>query len=485
MLVAGQVGLHAVQEQRHFVEQAFGRTRALDDDALGVAAQALLFCAAEGTAGVDDDRREADVIVARHVLKQVVATAVGQVQVHHHAVEGDRAQLFHRCGKRADSGDLQLIAAQQQLQVAAQVVVVFHDQQAPHVALAGLFKLLDGSHQPLARGRLDRETDRAQLARHLAAVHAGDHVHRNVPGIGIALESFKHGQTGDVRQADVQQDAVRAQFRRQRQRLFGSGGYHAVEIELVRQRHQRFGEDRIIFHGQDQPPCVVAPATVIGHRCDRRCTGSLGRCCRCHRRDGGPLHGHGHCGFCSGLGHRRALQGQLKNEAAAAAWLAVHLDVTAHAYRKVTRDRQAQAGAAVTAAGAAISLAEGFEDQLQLVACDADAAVGDLESDPAIAAAANVQADLAVLGELDRIGQQVLQDLLQALVVGHQLTGGQAIGLDLQRQAFLPRHRLEGLTQPLQHAVDHHHFVGQFDVPCLDARQIEDVVDQRQQVVVG
>ncbi|KAG1245380.1 hypothetical protein G6F65_021262 [Rhizopus arrhizus] len=129
----------------------------------------------------------------------------------------------------------------------------------------------------------------------------------------------------------------------------------------------------------------------------------------------------------------------------------------------------AQAGAAVTAAGAAIGLAECFEDDLQLLAGNADAGIGDFEADAAAASSTNVQADLAVLGELQRIGQQVLQDLLQALAVGHQLARRQRIGLDLQRQALLSGHRLEGLAQALHDAVHHHHFVGQLDMAGLDA----------------
>jgi hypothetical protein len=104
--------------------------------------------------------------------------------------------------------------------------------------------------------------------------------------------------------------------------------------------------------------------------------------------------------------------------------------LAAHALGQIARDRQAQAGAAVAAAGAAVGLAEGFEDDLQLLAGDADAGVADLEPDAAIAAP-HVQADLAVLGELHRVGQQVLQDLLQALAVDHQLARCQRIGLDL------------------------------------------------------
>ncbi len=52
--------------------------------------------------------------------------------------------------------------------------------------------------------------------------------------------------------------------------------------------------------------------------------------------------------------------------------------------------------------------------------------------------------------------------------------GASASASDLQRQALLPRHRFEGLAQSAAR-LDHHHFIGQFDVAGLDARQVQDV----------
>ena len=73
------------------------------------------------------------------------------------------------------------------------------------------------------------------------------------------------------------------------------------------------------------------------------------------------------------MGHQ--LLGQHQGEDAAFARRAVHVDRSAQQLRQVARDRQAQARAAVFAVGAAIGLAEGFENQLLLVRRDADARV--------------------------------------------------------------------------------------------------------------
>lgn len=130
-------------------------------------------------------------------------------------------------------------------------------------------------------------------------------------------------------------------------------------------------------------------------------------------------------------------------------------------------------------------LAERFEDDLGLLARDADAGVVDLEQHPARRVRLDRQTDTAVLGELDRIGQQVLENLLQTLAIDDQLRRRIGFGRDLQGQTFLPRQWLEGFAQALQHRAGRYRFIGQFHVPGFDLGQIQNVVDQCQQIVVG
>ena len=95
------------------------------------------------------------------------------------------------------------------------------------------------------------------------------------------------------------------------------------------------------------------------------------------------------------------------------------------------RDRQAQAGAAVPARHRAVGLRERLEDQRLLVARDADAGVADRERagrtpsrSPAIgSASATSTDDLAALGELDGVADQVQQHLAQALGVADDAVG--------------------------------------------------------------
>src|SRR5439155_23432230 len=97
----------------------------------------------------------------------------------------------------------------------------------------------------------------------------------------------------------------------------------------------------------------------------------------------------------------------------------------------LTADRKAQARAAVPAAGRAVGLLEGLEDQPELVVGDADSGVDHREGHHSLGFAQRAveeadarrrgvypQRDVAVLGELDRVREQVPQDLLEPLLVG-------------------------------------------------------------------
>src|SRR5262249_56060250 len=84
-------------------------------------------------------------------------------------------------------------------------------------------------------------------------------------------------------------------------------------------------------------------------------------------------------------------------------------------------------GPAVAAAGRAVGLLERAEDGVQVLVADADAGVGyrdgERPRDGAIRRRirGDPQFDPALLGELDRVGQQVVQDLPEPLPVGVEL----------------------------------------------------------------
>ena len=157
-----------------------------------------------------------------------------------------------------------------------------------------------------------------------------------------------------------------------------------------------------------------------------------------------------------------------------------------------------EAGAAVLARGAGVGLLEGLEDEPLLLRRDADAGVLDGEGHdllglaehrvvgaPALRGEIDAHVDVAVGGELDGVGQQVLEDLLQPLRVAVH-DARQVLGeLHVERQVL-------GLGHVAEVAVDVVAQAGEGDLldldgdgAGLDLREIENVVDQVQQVGAG
>ena len=136
---------------------------------------------------------------------------------------------------------------------------------------------------------------------------------------------------------------------------------------------------------------------------------------------------------------------QIEREGAAHARRAAQLDLAAEQVRELAADGEAEAGAAVFAAGAGVGLLERLEDDLLLLRRDADAGVRDLEGDdggrvaqhrmvgaPAAGRRRDREPHAALVGELEGVRQQVLQHLLQALRVGDD--AAIELGIDLRRR---------------------------------------------------
>src|SRR5207237_5454057 len=102
-----------------------------------------------------------------------------------------------------------------------------------------------------------------------------------------------------------------------------------------------------------------------------------------------------------------------KGEGASPSWFAADGDRPTMHLDQLADDAQTQAGAAVPPGAAAVSLHELFEDHPLRISRDADTGV--LDGDPDHTARwLGDDFDVAALGELDSIGQQVDQDLLEA-----------------------------------------------------------------------
>ena len=112
------------------------------------------------------------------------------------------------------------------------------------------------------------------------------------------------------------------------------------------------------------------------------------------------------------------------------------------------------------------------------VRSDADPGVGNLEAQPSPGLGVDQQADLAPLGELDRIAGQVGEDLAQAPGISHHPAWRQGRHVEPDAQSFprrLDRHHAMNLAQQRVQVkavpLDRH-------LADLHARKVEEPVDQ-------
>ncbi len=438
-------------------------------------AQAHHFVLAQLALGIDHHRRQGTTL--RRGVEEIEGAHVRQLEAQHQAIAALLRQPGQRLGAAGDGVQRGIPGTELFQDRSAQRRVAADRQQAPrrprHRALHLVQRLVDR----LPADRLDQIADRAELDAASAFVHAGNDVHRDMPGGGIGLELLQYLPAIHVRQVDVEQDRHR-QLPRQRK----AGGrivrqQHAIAALLHRAR-QHLCEDHVILDHQD-----CRGRTRRSGRQRRQC---LERRLRRARPVGGRR-----CGRLGG-GSGEALR-QIELEDRAFAGRAAHLQIAAEQARHAPADRQAQAGAAVFARGGGVDLFERGEDLVQLFLRDADAGVEHFEQQRLrrrqirsarrdAVRTAQAQGDAAVLGELEGVGQQVGEDLLQLGAVRAQGLR-QSLGLlHPQRQAALFRHRPEAALADAEHVGDgdllgqHLHLAG------LDLGQVEDVVDQLQQM---
>ena len=139
----------------------------------------------------------------------------------------------------------------------------------------------------------------------------------------------------------------------------------------------------------------------------------------------------------------------------------------------------------------AVRLLERLEHDLLLVGRDADAGVADVEGNRLAPAwrdeftMLDVQRHLAAGRELEGVGQQVLEDLLQALGVGDHRLGQARIELDEEIEVLRFRDVAERALAVVVQVVEAQLAHVDHDGARFDLRQVENVVDERQQVVAG
>ena len=142
-------------------------------------------------------------------------------------------------------------------------------------------------------------------------------------------------------------------------------------------------------------------------------------------------------------------------------------------------------GAAVLPRGRRIRLDERAEDFPLLVFRDADAGVSDRKTEPHVILAAfidgDVDADLALIGELDCVGDQVEDDLPQASRIADERVGH--VGRDAagELQSLLIGARREQFDAVFDRVAEVKRRPLERQPARLDLRDIQDVVDDRHQ----
>ena len=204
-----------------------------------------------------------------------------------------------------------------------------------------------------------------------------DDVHRDVARAGVVLQPIEDVPAVKSRQVEIQRDRIGTMLAGHLQAdVAAHRGQHA-EVVFAPEIHQDARKRMIVLDDEQDPVAGLDALAIVVERVvvDRDVGGG-------ERAVDGDARFDRHGGDALGRGQRRHVdRRQEQRERAAASDRAREPDLAAEQPRDFAADRQAEAGAAVLAAGRAVGLLERFEDDLVLVRRDADAGVFDLERD--------------------------------------------------------------------------------------------------------
>jgi hypothetical protein len=126
-----------------------------------------------------------------------------------------------------------------------------------------------------------------------------------------------------------------------------------------------------------------------------------------------------------------------------------------------------------------------MEQALLLLGIDARATVMHFETQAALLFQAHGQADVAALGELDGVAEQVQQDLAHAHLVAADADRPGRVFATPEFQLALLRHRLHQALHLVEQFLQVERTQIQLQPPGFDAGQVQRIVDQPQQMAAG
>ena len=169
-------------------------------------------------------------------------------------------------------------------------------------------------------------------------------------------------------------------------------------------------------------------------------------------------------------------------------------ELATHELRQPAADGKAKARPAVPPRDGRIRLAERLEEPLHAVGADADAGVADLDLEPPTVGTAPCppqgragerQLGFAALGELHRVGEEVDEDLAQPALVADDRARQRCIRRIQELDPLCRRRGGEHVDGAFDAGGKGERLVLQLDLARLDLREVEDVVDDRQECITG
>ena len=280
----------------------------------------------------------------------------------------------------------------------------------------------------------------AHRERGLRVVADRDHVHRDVPRARVALEPIEHRQARVIGQAPCRA-GPRSARSSTRQRTPSSArvrDQHSKSSSRARSRRISANAGSSSIDQQQRARRAVG----------LRSSGDGGR--RGHRRPAAHRRAArrataaaARAGTRSAWCARRVAARQRQRERAAPPG---SLSTRARRPSRRARSREIdrpEPGAAELAVGRAVGLPERLEDDLVLLLARCRCRCRAPRTRPGSPARAIAQRDLAALGELERVREQVLEDLLHALLVGARASRALGSSATVEAQPLLARDRLE------------------------------------------
>ena len=222
LLVRRQVGHHAMQEQRGFIQQPLGRFDIFDHHAARQHVQAGILFGAEFAAGEHHHRQVLQLFVVAQLIENFEAAHVGQAQVEHRAVVAGFLEPLQSGRSGIDHVDVDVVVPEQFANAELLGGIVFHHEQALAARQREVANAGERRFQALGGSGFGDEGEGAAREAVAAIVVEGEHLHRNVAGARILLEVVEDGPAEHVGQEDVEGDGGGIVFTGQGQR-FGAG----------------------------------------------------------------------------------------------------------------------------------------------------------------------------------------------------------------------------------------------------------------------